>query len=84
MLGGTSTFFRIFDLYECGSIIFPMRMACFVDERNGQAPCATVGKTVQKVVRRALPREPKACSTRGENKRAQFIAVAGNVFLKDR
>ena len=79
-LAGQVLFFAFSDLYECGSIIFPMRMARFVDERNGQAPCAIVGKTVQKVVQRVLPRESKACSTRGKSKRAQFIAVAGNTF----
>ena len=79
-LAGQVLFFAFSDLYECGSIIFSMCMACFVDERNGQAPCATVGKATQKVVRRVLSREPKACSARGKRKRAQFIAVAGNVF----
>ena len=77
-------FFCIFDLYECGSIIFPMRMACFVDERNGQAPCATVGKTVQKVVRRALPRAsgyaPRAAKTNGRS----LLQLQGMFFLKDR
>ena len=58
-LAGQVLFFAFSDLYECGSIIFPMRMARFVDERNGQAPCAIVGKTSQKVVRRVFPRTPK-------------------------
>lgn len=70
-LAGQVLFFAFSDLYECSSIIFPMRMACFVDERNGQAPCATVGKTVQKVVRRRLPRAsgyaPRAAKTNGRS-----------------
>ena len=81
-LAGQVLFFAFFDLYECGSIIFPMRMACFVDERNGQAPCATVGQTVQKVVRRVLPREPKACSTRGKSKRDAVYCSCRECFFE--
>lgn len=70
-LAGQVLFFAFSDLYECGSIIFSMCMARFVDERNGQAPCATVGKTVQKVVRRRLPRAsgyaPRAAKTNGRS-----------------
>ena len=79
-LAGQVLFFAFSDLYECGGIIFPMRMARFVDERNGQAPCAIVGKAAQKVVRRVLPREPKACSTRGNSKRRSLLLLQGMLF----
>lgn len=70
-LAGQVLFFAFSDLYECGSIIFSMCMACFADERNGQASCATVGKTAQKVVRRVLPRAsghaPRAAKANGRS-----------------